>query len=248
MIAHDLSPYRQNGIATADRWDRLWTIGGEVRHWVSSAWEARARPAEAFAGPYSLAGHTVEIRGRGTRVAEVSCEGVQPLLIASGTLLWREPGLAIAPDPSCAGESGVGLEVTGQGRLACASPVPGWVFMLYLPGDRSIMVQPDRWLCAAGLRRQPVRLEAGTWMDRFYPLSDEGLLLLWAAGNTYELMLEAGETLLLHPGSLLYKAEEVAVAQADGGDSSPALPTHALRCTGPGLLAVQTGMGMEGWP
>ena len=206
---------------------------------------------EVFTGPYCLAGHTFAVRGGTAHVAEVCCRNGQPLLFAPRTLLWRDAELRMAPASIATnhgGEPGICVSVTGSGRLACTPSEPGQVFMLYLPPDRSISVRPDRWLCAAALHRQPQHADTGIHLDRFESAGEEGLLLVWAAGSAYELMLEADDVLHLHPSALLYAANEVGIAQPDPRTYSAAPSGSFLRCTGPGLLAVQTGNLVRGWP
>jgi len=48
-------------------------------------------------------------------------------------------------------------------------------------------------------------------MDRFYAQQQPGLLLLHAAGNSFERTLAPGETILIKPNSLLFKDSTVAM-------------------------------------
>lgn len=218
--------------------DAMWSWpGADGAAWSRAAWRGRTHPVEVFAGPYNLAGHTFTVRGDPTALVEVAA-GDAPLLIAPGALLWRDPGLEAVPEPGRPDRHALRpLLVRGPGHLACAAARPGQVFMLYLPAGTAIDVATDRWLCAAGLSHGPAGVGADFSLERFQAGESDGLLLVYAAGSAYELMLEPGESLLLALGALLYRKPGLEIAP-------PAhTPPGLGRCAGPGLLAVQTAGG-----
>jgi hypothetical protein len=229
-------------VATPDRqvWADVCAVGGEISLRAESDWAGRAHPVEVFTGPFMHAGHAFSVTGRGAPVAEVLCNGPSPILVPLGRLLWRERGVIITPHRQRA-RTGDGaatvLELSESGRFACAASSLGRVFMLFLPMGGVIEVVADRWLCAAGLHREPLAPGAAMRLDRFSAVEGDGLLLLHGAGSAYEVMLESDETLRIAHRALLYKEQGLRVVQLPGAGAAP------LCCCGPGLLAVQTGGG-----
>jgi uncharacterized protein (AIM24 family) len=115
--------------------------------------------------------------------------------------------------------------------------------MLYLPPNASLEMRVQQWLCAASLHHDGTQAQAGLPMTRFGAGSTPGLLVLFARGEVFELGLEVGDTLDVQADALLYKEQDVALHRLAAGESAGAVGGAApplLRCSGPGLIAVQT--------
>jgi uncharacterized protein (AIM24 family) len=83
----------------------------------------------------------------------------------------------------------------------------------------------------------------GMFMDRFVTSNQPGLLLLHGYGNVFERYLQPGESILLEPGSFLYKDAAVQM-----NVESQKLTTglfggaglNLARMTGPGRVGIQS--------
>lgn len=210
----------------------------------------RARPVELFHGPYRFGGHRWRVRDGQAPILELSLQGETPVIVEPRRLLWRDPFLELAPwpreRPSSAGvEAALSMRASGHGRLALTAGVWRQAFMLSLPPGRSLQVRRGHWLCTAGAYHD-VAPSAVLPLERFAARDAPGLLVLCGAGDIFELLLAEGECIDVPARALLYAGSPLSV-EALLSQPVEVWGGHAvLRCTGPGVLAIQTGVEGEG--
>jgi len=178
---------------------------------------------------------TCEIAGTTVPVAEFSLAQNDAIYFSHHVLLWTDPAtqmntmrMANAWNRKLAGLPLVMMEAHGPGHIALSDNHAGEVIALPLQANQHIWVREHRFLCATASvhytwHNTGVYYETGSGDDReyHYPMGQfgdvftaqggPGLLLLHSPGNTFIRDLKHGESLIIQPGSLLYRDSSVRV-------------------------------------
>jgi uncharacterized protein (AIM24 family) len=156
------------------------------------------------------------------------------------------------------------MEATGPGTVALSDDHAGETIAVPLMPGRTVDVREHRFITAtanvgyewfqSNIWYQTrngddteTHYPAGMYLDRFAASTTPGLLLLHAPGNVFLRELEAGQTICIHPGSLVWKDSSAGMAlhmERPAGSWftrswQPATPW--LRVWGPGRVAVSSG-------
>lgn len=209
-----------------------------------------------------------QITGNLLPVLEMGLELGDVIVSATGELAWMTPNVRMNTTTATAGASGLwgaltravsggGLFMTeftpqgGPGGLAFAPKVPGHIVPVEIGDGRGYMIHRDGFLCATqgvqlttALQRS---LGAGIFGgDGFVLQHLAGTCQAWVAlgGEIVENELQAGESLLVHPGHVGMFEDSVAFDITTikgiknaifGGDG-----IFLVQLTGPGRIWLQT--------
>jgi uncharacterized protein (AIM24 family) len=212
-----------------------------------------------------------QIEGMFVPVADMNLAAGESVYFAHHVMLWKDPSVALSRVPFrgawrrlLARLPLVMAQAQGPGHVAFSRDAPGETIAVPLDADRAIDVRPHAFLVASstvlydwfwtGIWFSPIGdptvYPAGRIMDRFMAPATPGLLLLHAAGNVFLRRLEAQQSFLVKPQTLLFKdssvtmqlhIEEVRPKGALTRQTWPWLRRCAwLRMTGPGRVAIQS--------
>jgi uncharacterized protein (AIM24 family) len=185
------------------------------------------------------------------------------MLWADGRVVLGNQPLKGAWNRKMAGLDVIMMQATGPGSLALADNTPGETIVVPLMPGRTVDVREHRfvmaslnvtydwfqtgvWYTTRSGDETETHYPAGMYMDRFAATDRPGMLMLHGHGNVFVRDLAAGETILLHPGSFLWKDSAVGMIMhlerpASGGWFSGWQPaTPWLRLSGPGRIAVSS--------
>jgi uncharacterized protein (AIM24 family) len=202
---------------------------------------------------------TCQVDGGIVPVAELALAAGNAVFFEHQVILWKEPSLAISVMDTGGGiKRMVGgmpriLNVaTGPGRIAVSRDAAGEMVVLPLDPGMEIDVRGHAFLAGThSLDYSFVRLKGltsflhggdGMFMDRFVTNAETGLLILHGCGNVFQRTLGAGETILVEPGSFLYKDSSVNLETSHQKVRTGAF-THDLylaELSGPGRVGIQT--------
>jgi uncharacterized protein (AIM24 family) len=215
-----------------------------------------------------------QIEGTTVPVADFALAPGDMIYFSHHVLLWADPAIGLGNMPMRGGwkrmMSGLPLimmEARGPGRVALSDNRAGEIVALPLARSQSMWVREHRFLCATGgigydwqpndvwydtgedHQHPDVHYPLGRSGDIFTASRGPGLLLLHAPGNTFVRDLRAGQSLLVQPGSLLYRDVSVTVnlhleypLDRTGARRHSRWSYRAvlLRVHGPGRVAVQS--------
>src|SRR3989441_8486121 len=140
----------------------------------------------------------------------------------------------------------------GPGRIAFSRDATGELVVLPMHPGVELDVREHAFLLASHhIAYSFVRIQglrnilhggSGMFMDRFVTTGVPGLLVLHGFGNVFERALQPGESILLEPGSFLYKDASVTMNVETIKLTSGMLGGHSMnlaRMTGPGRVGIQ---------
>jgi uncharacterized protein (AIM24 family) len=219
-------------------------------------------------------GHsTCQIEGDVTPVADMNLAAADGVYFMHHAMLWRDPALATSLVTLRTGFKrlfgGMPLfmmQAHGPGRIAFSGMHAGELFAVplhagqaidvrehvLLVADRSVQYDffdPGVWYVSGSGNDQKTHYPVGLFMDRFTASDRPGLVLLHARGDVFVRDLAAGESLLVQPGSLIYKSPSVGMRlhieepQQGGWTAFFSSWRHRflfLHLTGPGRVAVHS--------
>jgi uncharacterized protein (AIM24 family) len=216
---------------------------------------------------------TCQIEGDVTPVADVHLAAGDGLYFMHHALLWREPALATSLVSlrdgfvrKLAGMPVYMMQASGPGRIAFSGMYAGDLFAVPLQAGEAIDVREHVLLVAEGSVRydffdshiwyvaadgddQKSHYPVGQFMDRFSAADRPGVVLLHAAGDVFLRDLADGESLLIQPGSLIYKSPSVGMRlhieepRQSGWTALFSSGRHRflfLHLTGPGRVAIHS--------
>jgi uncharacterized protein (AIM24 family) len=141
----------------------------------------------------------------------------------------------------------------GPGRVAMSRDASGELVVLPLHPGMELDVREHAFLCAsARIQYSYVRIKglanilhggSGMWMDRFVTQQAPGLLILHGYGNVFERNLGPGESIMLEPGSFLFKDSTVTMQTEQiklGGGLFGGHSMYLARMIGPGRVGIQS--------
>lgn len=212
---------------------------------------------------FGFSDSTCQVNGEIVPTAELSLAEGDGVFFEHHVMLWKEPALALTLFDA-GGGAAAGIQrmvggmphflslATGPGRLAVSRDCAGEMVVLPLHPGMEIDVREHAFLAGThSLQYSYVRLKGlanvlhggdGMFMDRFVTAGDPGLLLLHGGGNVFERTLGNGETILVEPGSFLYKDSSVTMTTSQQKVRTGLL-THEMflaEMTGPGRVGIQS--------
>jgi uncharacterized protein (AIM24 family) len=142
---------------------------------------------------------------------------------------------------------------TGPGRIAFSRDATGELVVLPLHPGMELDVREHAFLLASHqIDYSFVRIKGlanilfggqGMFMDRFVTTNTPGLVILHGYGNVFERVLKSGESIMLEPGSFLYKDSSVTMQvefQRLGTGFFGGTNMSLARMTGPGRIGIQS--------
>jgi uncharacterized protein (AIM24 family) len=203
---------------------------------------------------------TCQVEGEIVPVAEINLAAGDGVYFEHHTVLWMDEQVALESLPlqgmfkrMVAGLPIIVTIAGGPGRLAFSRDDTGELVVLPLHPGMEMDVREHAFLIASHhIQYSYQRIKGlanilyggqGMFMDRFVTGRESGLLILHGYGNVFERTLRPGETILVEPGSFLYKDASVRLdviwryfgAGFFGSRSYP-----FARFTGPGCLGIQS--------
>ncbi|MGH9125640.1 MAG: AIM24 family protein [Acidimicrobiales bacterium] len=203
---------------------------------------------------------TCQVEGEVVPVAEINLGQGDAIFFEHHVLLWKEEsvGMSVMQLPggtkrALAGMPFVVTVANGPGRVAFSRDASGELVVLPLHPSMEVDVREHAFLLSShtisysferiqGLRNI-LHGGQGMYMDRFVTNQVPGLLVLHGYGNVFERVLQPGETILLEPGSFLYKDSSVTM-DTDQIKLKSGIIGHTnmylARMTGPGRVGIQS--------
>jgi uncharacterized protein (TIGR00266 family) len=210
-----------------------------------------------------------EIKGSTMPVLEVHLQAGEQLVSAHGELSWMSPNVRMSQTASTGGGGGGlmqglkrvmgggGLFLTrfeasgGSGMVAFAAKMPGHIVPVDIGRGQSFLVHRHGWICgtpgispAIGLQQT---FRGGMWGgDGFVlqRLEGEGRAWVELSGELTTYTLDAGQTLLVHPGHVgMFEARvQFRITQVPGIANKlfGADGFHLVALTGPGQIWLQS--------
>ena len=217
----------------------------------------------------------VQIEGAYVPVADFNLAPEDSVYFTHHVLLWKDASVVISSMSLSGGWkrlfAGLPLIMTqaqGPGHIAFSQDTPGELLAIPIHPGQEVDVKEHLFLAATGNvnydyfptnvwfstrenDETDTKYPVGYFMDRFRALQTPGLLLLHAHGNVFIRNLGPNETILIKPGSLIFKDPTVQMHLhfEDAGSvqssvlffSSGVMSRHMwLRLIGPGRVAVQS--------
>jgi uncharacterized protein (TIGR00266 family) len=168
-----------------------------------------------------------QVRGTTMPVLVVMLDPGESVVAESGQLTWMSEGLELETKVATAGADGVGgalkrtfagstlymteyKATSAPGSVAFAAQVPGQIFTVPLGPDREYLIQRHGFLagttgCELDVAFQPKKLLSGIfggWGFLLQRLHGTGHAWIELSGELTEYDLEAGQSLLVHPGHI----------------------------------------------
>ena len=216
-----------------------------------------------------------QIEGAYVPVADVDLGAEDTVYFGHHSLLWMDPQVRLSAMSMkgawkrlMAGLPIIMTQAQGPGHIAFSRDVPGEMIALPLQRGQSVDVREHIFLVATGQVTYDwsqtgiwfttkdgddteTHYPIGMYMDRFSSPATPGLLLLHAGGNVFVRQLASGQSILIKPTSLLFKAPTVHMQLHIEQPRNTATPWNSwtsswnnrhiwLRLTGPGRVAVQS--------
>jgi uncharacterized protein (AIM24 family) len=230
-----------------------------VRNLVSdSGW--REAPRLRDMTEFRFGQSTCQVEGEIVPVAEITLAPGDWVYFEHHVMLWKDDSvpMSVMPLPggvkrALAGMPFVISVAQGPGRIAFSRDASGELVVLPLLPGQEIDVREHAFLVAShSVGYSYVRIKGlknilfggqGMFMDRFVAGGQQGLLILHGYGNVFERTLGPGESILLEPGSFLYKDASVTM-QVETQRLSTGLfggtGMNLARMTGPGRVGIQS--------
>jgi uncharacterized protein (TIGR00266 family) len=211
-----------------------------------------------------------EVKGSTMPVLEVFLQPGEQLISATGELSWMSSNVQMSQTTSTGGGGGGGLmqglkrvmgggglfltrfEASGgQGMVAFAAKLPGHIVPVDIGHGQAFLVHKHGWMCGTPGVTPSVGLQqtfrGGMWGgDGFVlqRLDGEGRAWIELSGELTTYTLEAGQTLLVHPGHVgMFEARvQFRITQVPGianklfGSDG----FHLVSLTGPGQIWLQS--------
>jgi uncharacterized protein (AIM24 family) len=212
-----------------------------------------------------------QIEGSCVPVADFNLAAGDGLYFTHHLLLWKDEKVQISAMSMAkawkrlfAGLPLIMTQAAGPGRIAFSKDRAGEVIALPLQAGESIDVrehvfmvatsavaydwfQTGIWFETSNGKDTETHYPIGMFMDRFTSGAQPGLLLLHGAGNIFVRRLEAGQSILIKPTSLLFKDAPVRMHLHIEKPAGTWTTWRSwgqryvwLRLTGPGRVAVQS--------
>jgi uncharacterized protein (TIGR00266 family) len=209
-----------------------------------------------------------EVKGTTLPILEVTLEQGEEVISTHGELSWMTANITMSQTMNTGGTKGFmaglkrmagggGLFLTryassaGQGSVTFAAKVPGRIFPVEINAGAGYMVHRHGWLCGTPGITPTVGLQqsfrGGLWGgDGFVleKLEGQGTAWIELSGELLSYDLQAGQTLLVHPGHIGMFQDSVTfqvtrmpgiMNKAFGGDGF-----HLVALTGPGSIWLQS--------
>ncbi|SRR5579863_1431619 len=210
-----------------------------------------------------------EVKGSTMPVLEVYLQPGEQLVSPHGELSWMSPNVRMSQTTSAGGSGGglmQGLKRVmgggslflttfeaggGPGMVAFAAKLPGHIVPVDVGNGHSYVVHRRGWLCGTGGITPTVAFQqsfrGGLWGGEGFILQwldGEGRAWVELSGELTTYTLEAGQTLLVHPGHIgMFQAQvQFSITQVPGianklfgGDGF-----HLVALTGPGQVWLQS--------
>ena len=223
------------------------------------------RPAQAA----EETGMQAEVKGSTMPVLEVHLQQGEQLISAHGELSWMSPNVQMSQTTSTgSGGGGLmqglkraigggGIFLTrfeaggGPGMVAFAAKLPGHIIPVDIGHGQSFLVHKRGWICSTPGITPSVGLQqsfrGGLWGGEGFilqRLDGEGRAWIELSGELTTYTLEAGQTLLVHPGHVgMFEAQvQFSITQVPGianklfGSDG----FHLVTLTGPGQIWLQS--------
>jgi uncharacterized protein (TIGR00266 family) len=211
-----------------------------------------------------------EVKGTTMPVLEVYLQPGEQLVSAHGELSWMSPNVQMSQTTNTGGGGGGGLmqglkrvmggggifltrfEATGgPGMVAFAAKLPGHIVPVDVGNGHSFLVHRHGWVCGTPGVTPSIGLQqtfrGGLWGgDGFIlqRLDGEGRAWIELSGELTTYTLEAGQTLLVHPGHVgMFQAQvQFRITQVPGIANKlfGADGFHLVALTGPGQIWLQS--------
>lgn len=212
-----------------------------------------------------------EVKGSTMPVLEVYLQPGEQLVSPHGELSWMSPNVRMSQTTSAsAGGSGGGLMQGlkrvmgggglfltvfeaggGPGMVAFAAKLPGHIVPVDVGNGQSYVVHRRGWLCGTAGVTSTVAFQqsfrGGLWGGEGFilqRLEGEGRAWVELSGELTTYTLEAGQTLLVHPGHIgMFQAQvQFSITQVPGIASKlfGADGFHLVALTGPGQVWLQS--------
>jgi uncharacterized protein (AIM24 family) len=201
-----------------------------------------------------------QVEGEIVPVSDIALGGGDSIFFEHHVMLWKDDTVRMEIMPlqgavkrALAGMPFVISIASGPGRIAFSRDAAGELVVLPLhPGMEMDVREHAFLLCSHTINYSYVRIQGlrnilfggqGMFMDRFVAREQPGLLILHGYGNVFERRLAAGESILLEPGSFLYKDASVSMnveSQKLTSGFFGGVGMNLARMTGPGRLGIQS--------
>ncbi len=205
-------------------------------------------------------GSVCQVEGDIVPVAEIALAAGDAVFFEHHVMLWKDDDVRLDVMPlggglkrALAGMPFVISVATGPGRIAFSRDATGEMVVLPLHPGMEMDVREHAFLLSSrSVDYSFVRIQGlrailfggqGMYMDRFVTRGQPGLLVLHGGGNVFERRLAPGQSILLEPGTFLYKDASVTMAvesQKLTGGLFGGTSMNLVRMTGPGRLGIQS--------
>ncbi|HEV2448726.1 MAG TPA: AIM24 family protein [Candidatus Sulfopaludibacter sp.] len=231
----------------------------DIRNLVSeSGW--REAPRIKDMTEFQFSSSTCQVEGEIVPVAEIHLGAGDSVFFEHHIMLWKEDSvpLTVLQLPGGMKRAFAGMPfiisvATGPGRIAFSRDATGELVVLPLHPGMEVDAREHAFLLASHqIDYSFVRIKGfanilfggqGMYMDRFVTTNTPGLVMLHGYGNVFERMLKPGESILLEPGSFLYKDSSVNMQvefQKLGTGFFGGTNMALARMTGPGRVGIQS--------
>jgi uncharacterized protein (AIM24 family) len=203
---------------------------------------------------------TCRVEGEIVPVAELNLGQGDSAYFEHHVLLWKSDEVSLSVLPlgggvkrALAGMPFVVSVAHGPGRIGFSRDASGELVVLPIHPGHELDVREHAFLLASHhINYSFVRVQGlrnilfggqGMFMDRFVTGKEPGLLILHGYGDVFERRLKPGESLLLEPGSFLYKDASVTMNVETQSLTSGLLGgvgMNLARMTGPGRVGIQS--------
>jgi uncharacterized protein (TIGR00266 family) len=209
-----------------------------------------------------------EVKGSTMPVLEVYLQPGEQLVTPRGELSWMSPNVRMSQTTSAGGGGGLmqGLKRVmgggslfltvfepggGPGMVAFAAKLPGHIVPVDVGNGQSYVVHRRGWLCGTAGITPTVAFQqsfrGGLWGGEGFilqRLDGEGRAWIELSGELTTYTLEAGQTLLVHPGHIgMFQAQvQFSITQVPGIANKlfGADGFHLVALTGPGQVWLQS--------
>ncbi len=201
-----------------------------------------------------------QVEGEIVPVAELALAAGDSVFFEHHVMLWKDGTVPLATMTLRGGVKrllgGMPYMIStarGPGRIAFSRDANGELVIMPLHPSMELDVRGHAFLlCSHTVDYTFTRIKglrnvlfggSGMYMDRFVTRGAPGLLVLHGYGNVFERRLAAGETIMLEPGSFLYKDASVTIdveRQQLTGGLFGGIGMYLAKVTGPGRLGIQS--------
>ncbi len=231
----------------------------DVRNLVSeSGW--REAPRLRDMTEIHFGASTCQVEGEIVPVAEIALGSGDSVYFEHHVMLWKDEGLPLTTlqlpggfKRVLAGMPFIISLAAGPGRIAFSRDASGELVVLPLHPGIELDVREHAFLLASHtIGYSFVRIKGlynilfggqGMFMDRFVTSSAPGLLILHGYGNVFERVLKPGESILVEPGSFLYKDAAVTMdvqRQKLTSGLLGGIGMNLAKLSGPGRVGIQS--------